>query len=73
MFARIGYLFVHWLKSFPAPVGYIEAHVVSDDWLELSAAASPSLFGSTRLGLTSFRRFARGYSQCLRASPLRGC
>jgi hypothetical protein len=73
MFARIGYLFVRWLKSFPAPACVLEPSFGSIDWLELSAAASPSLFGSTRLGLTSFRRFARGYSQCLRASPLRGC
>lgn len=71
-FARISYMFVRWLKSFPAPVGLFVAPTATY-WPELFAAATPSLFGSTRLGLTTFRRFARGYSQCLRSAPLRGC
>ena len=41
MFARIGYLFVRWLKSFPAPACVLEPSFGSIDWLELPAAASP--------------------------------
>lgn len=72
-YTPISSLVVRWLKSFSVPVSWLVLPYQTDNWLEPSAAVSPSLYGKTRNGLSTFRRFSSGYAKCLRAAPLRGC